>query len=127
MDKIYKLAANFNTVDIKIDDEDLIEIIDISSDEFDLDESGEHPIITPELRDELTLRVLQREYDIIAAIKTVAPVAPVKSASHTAAPKAEKAAKKPSENQIAYARSLGMKDPENSTSKEVWTYIQTHR
>lgn len=73
--------------------------------------------------EELITRVLQREYDILAGVKVVQPVAiPVKGEKTPV-----KEEEKPSDKQIDWARNLGMKNPEKSTKKEVWKYIQEHK
>jgi hypothetical protein len=110
----YKLAANFNTVEFEITNEDLLEVL--NQDEFELNEYGEYEHDVPE--EELIKRVLQREYDILAGIKVVNIAPDIKQA---------KQIDPPSEKQAAFAESLGMKDPMKHSKKEVWEYIQKHK
>lgn len=115
MKKIYKLAANFNTVTIEdIDKKDLDKYVDWEN-EVVWDNEG---LPTTTVDDNtLIARLLQDEYDIIAGIKVLT------TAPSTIGTEEEK----PSEKQIEWARSLGMKDPEKKSKKEVWKYIQEHR
>ena len=119
MTKTYKLAANFNTVEFNITEEDLMSVLDWQT-EVSYDEND---CPTWEISEqELTKRVLQREYDILASIKVV-NVAPPVQGSKTPVKEEEPA----SEKQIKWAKSLGMKNPENASKKEVWLYIQKHK
>jgi hypothetical protein len=117
--KTYKLAANFNTVEFTIDKEDLMSVLDWDEEVF---EDAEGMPMWEVSDEELTKRVLQREYNILASIKVV-HVAPA-SQGFIAPVKEEEAA---TEKQIKWAKSLGMKDPEKATKKEVWAYIQKHK
>ena len=114
----YKLAANFNTVEFEITNEDLLEVL--NQDEFELNEYGEYEHDIPE--EELIKRVLQREYDTLASIKVINIAPDIKQAKKEISPE-----ERPSEKQAAFAESLGMKDPMKHTKREVWEYIQNHK
>lgn len=120
MTKTYKLAANFNTCEItNITEEDLMTVLDWET-EVSYDEND---VPSWEVSDEeLIGRLLQKEYDILAGIKVV-NVAPPVQGSKTPVKEEEPA----SEKQIKWAKSLGMKNPEKATKKEVWLYIQKHK
>lgn len=99
MIKIYKLACNFNQV------------------EFEM------PWDTP---DDIAAETLQREYDLLAGINTVAPANTVSKGNKTpqfSPPVLEKA----SASQIEWAKNLGMKNPEQCSKKEVWKFIQENK
>lgn len=120
MEKIYKLAANFNTVEIKdIKLQDLMDMLDWDN-EVSYDEFDEAQWDVPE--EELIGRLLQREYDILAGIKVV-NYAPPAQGVKTPVKEEEPA----SEKQIKWAKALGMKNPEKASKKEVWKYIQEHK
>ena len=118
MTRHYKLAANYNTVELEFDDKDLTELA--NEDEVMISANDEGEYITVVTTDEETLikRLLKREYDILASIDVVNvpvvmnPPAPIDP---------------PSDKQAEYAASLGMKDPKSHSKKEVWAYIQKHR
>ena len=120
MTKTYKLAANFNTCEItNITEEDLMTVLDWET-EVSYDEND---VPSWEVSDEeLIGRLLQKEYDILAGIKVV-NVAPPVQTTKTPVKEEEPA----SEKQIKWAKSLGMKNPEKATKKEVWLYIQKHK
>lgn len=115
MKRAYKLAANFNTVEFEITNDDLLEACDFETEvEYDEDQV---PTIT--IEDEVLIkRILQREYDLLASINVVNIAPPIKQAEK---------ADLPSEKQIAWAEDLGMKDAKKHTRKEVWAYIQKHK
>lgn len=117
----YKLAANFNTVELTIDQDELMTVLDWDTEVYYPEDSDEPQW---DIEDEVLItRVLQREYDILAGVKVVQPVAiPVKGEKTGV-----KEEEKPSEKQIDWAKNLGMKNPEKSTKKEVWEYIQKHK
>ena len=123
MNKIYKLAANFNTVEFVVSDE---EIERVARERF-LDDSlflelteGDEEIRVTEIEKDAALKfILQREYDFLSNINTVKPAQTIQ----TAEPKFEPA----SDKQIAWAKSLGMRNAEKSSKKEVWAYIQANR
>ena len=121
MNRLYKLAANFNSVEFAISDEMIEEearsFISVDDDFFGDGEIG----VTDAEKTAALSRILQREYDVIANIKVVGPVAPAKSI----APNPEKVP--PSEKQAKWAEALGMKNPLNYDKAEVWEYIKTHR
>ena len=129
MRRVYKLAANFNAVEFVIEEEDLWEVAQDGEIIF-LEEGS--PVLNPNIPEEVFIsRILQREYDIIAGIETVAPVKPVAAKEKTPTARQRKmgdlAIHAPSDSQVAFAKSLGMKNPEQHTRKEVWEYIQEHR
>lgn len=115
MERKYKLSANFNTVEIEFDENDLLDFVDEDEWQFDEDEGGALTHSVPE--DVLIHRLLQKEYDLLAGIKTVAPVA-----VNQAAP-----VERPSDKQIEWASNLGMKNPESRSKKEVWEFIQKNK
>lgn len=118
MRRNYKLAANFNTVELlDINSEDLMEVLDWDTEVYY--NNSDEPQWDIE-DDELLARLLQREYDILAGIKVVPP-------QPTSTSEQAKKVEKPSEKQIAWAKNLGMKNPEKATKKEVWKYIQEHK
>lgn len=117
----YKLAANFNTVELTIDQDELMTVLDWETEVY-YPEDSDNPQWDIE-DEELLKRVLQREYDILASVKTVEPIKTNVSPEKTSLKEEEK----PSDKQIDWARNLGMKNPEKSTKKEVWKYIQEHK
>lgn len=122
MNRVYKLACNFNTVEVSdINYKDLLDVA--HDDEIIQDpETGEKYICPDVYEETLIARLLQREYDIVAEIKTANVIgvgaAPTKMAQ---AP-----AERPSEKQIEWARNLGMKDPESHSKQEVSAFIAKH-
>lgn len=116
----YKLAANYNVVEIQdIDvEKDLLEYLDWDTEVF-YDPEGNPFWDVP--YDDLLRRMLQHQYDIIAGIQVVP--------SMTGSKPVEKAAEveKPTEGQIKWAKNLGMKDPEKRSKREVWEYIQKNK
>lgn len=116
----YKLAANFNTVELTIDQDELMTVLDWETEVYYNNSDEPQWDIEDEV---LITRVLQREYDILAGVKVVQPVAiPVKGEKTPV-----KEEEKPSDKQIEWAKNLGMKNPEKATKKEVWKYIQDHK
>lgn len=119
----YKLACNFNTVEISdITDDDLL-LMEKDGECSDLDFIDDENY-TYVSEDELMRRLLQKEYDIIAAVKT-ANVIGVSAAPQKAATPAPM--DRPSEKQIEWARNLGMDHPERRTRAEVANYIRGHK
>lgn len=123
MKRVYKLACNFNTVEVSdITYDDLLDVADEGEILYD-DDSGERYICPDVFEETLITRLLQREYDIIAEIKTANVIgigsAPV---AKTQAP-----VERPSDKQIEWARNLGMKDPESHTKQEVSAFIYKHK
>ena len=114
MTRNYKLAANFNTVEFTITEDDLLEVV--TPEELQYDE--DHIVTYTVSDEELIKRVLQREYDILASIKVVNVAPDIKQA---------KKIDPPSEKQAAWAEALGMKDAIKHDKKEVWAYIQKHK
>lgn len=115
MTRNYKLAANFNTVEFEITDNEILE--EIQPDELEYDEDDE-VIFTDEAKDNALKRILQKEYDILASIKVVNIAPDIKQAKNI---------NPPSEKQAAFAESLGMKDAMKHDKNEVWAYIQKHK
>lgn len=115
MTRIYKLAANFNTVEFEINDDLILEEILPSELEYDEDDEV---VFTDEARNNALKRILQREYDTLAGIDVVNIAPPIKQA-----PKIEP----PSEKQAAWAEALGMKDPMKHDKREVWEFIQKNK
>ena len=116
----YKLAANFNTVELTIDQEELMTVLDWDNEVYYPGESDEPQWNVED--EELLKRVLQREYDILASIEVV-NVAPPAQGTNKVVKQEEPA----SEKQIKWAKALGMKNPEKASKKEVWLYIQEHK
>ena len=115
MKRAYKLAANFNTVEFEITNDDLLEACDFET-EVEYDEDN---IPTVTVEDEVLIkRILQREYDILASINVVNIAPPIKQAEKI---------NPPSEKQAKFAEALGMKDAMKHDKKEVWAYIQKHK
>ena len=115
MTRIYKLAANFNTVEFEIDDD--FEFMDyLTDDEILVDDEGDFYYDIPV--EKIIPRVLQREYDILASIKVINVAPEIKQAKEITPP---------SEKQAKWAENLGMKDPMKHDKREVWEYIQKHK
>lgn len=140
MKRVYRLACNFNVVEIAPEYEDLLDLVDET--EIGLDEKNEEFIMVGE--EELLRRLLQREYDILAAIEqknTVNAVTPRKAPSASgygkpasrpkenpaSRPKGNPAFERPSPAQIEWAENLGMEDAAHKSKKEVWEYIQKYK
>lgn len=111
----YKLAANFNTVEFEITDNEILE--EIQPEEFEYDEDNE-VVFTDEARNNALKRILQREYDTLASIRVVNIAPDIKQAKQITPP---------SEKQAAWAEALGMKDAMKHDRKEVWAFIQKHK
>ena len=116
----YKLAANFITVELTIDHDDLMTVLDWETEVmYDQDDIPAWDVTD----EELITRVLQREYDILAGIKGVNGAPP---AQGTKTPNKE-VEEPASEKQIKWAKNLGMKNHEKASKKEVWKFIQEHK
>lgn len=116
MKRTYKLAANFNVVELTIDTEDYDNYVNqVQFENENLIEMGLDPM---NILDEESwiVRVLQREYDMIAAIKIVNPImtAPKETTSRQVVQNDP-----PSQDQINYGLSLGIKDPEKMTKSDL--------
>ena len=122
MKRIYKLAANYNTVEFEVTNDDLLDVVDFDNEvHYEDDDSPVFHIS----KEEMIRRVLQREYDILASIKVVneAPAPKVKAAAQSE----KETADSPTKKQCEWARALGMTNPERKTKQEVWKYIQSHK
>lgn len=115
MKRAYKLAANFNTVEFEITDDEILE--EIKPEELEYDEDDE-VVFTDAAKENALKRILQREYDLLASIDVVNIAPPIKQAAKI---------NPPSEKQAAFAESLGMKDAMKHDKNEVWAYIQKHK
>ena len=115
MNRNYKLAANFNTVEFEITDDEILE--EIKPDELEYDEDDE-VVFTHAAKDNALKRILQRESDLLASINVVNIAPPIKQAEKI---------NPPTEKQAAFAEYLGMKDAMKHDKKEVWDYIQKHK
>ena len=83
MKRVYKLAANFNTVEFEVTDADLNQYVNLDNpNECEYDEDGGFYAIAEE---KILARLLQKEYDIIAGIDVVKP-APVPEKAKASAP-----------------------------------------
>lgn len=111
----YKLAANFNTVEFEIPEEEIL--AEVRPEELEYDDEGE-VIFSKVAYGNAIKRILQREYDILASINVVNIAPPIKQAEKI---------NPPSEKQAAWAEALGMKDAMKHDKKEVWAYIQKHK
>lgn len=111
----YKLAANFNTVEFEITDDEILD--EIKPEELKYDEDDE-VIFTDEAKDNALKRILQRAYDLLASINVINIAPDIKQA---------KKINPPSEKQAAFAEALGMKDAIKHDKNEVWAYIQKHK
>lgn len=115
MTRIYKLAANFNTVEFTIEDENILE--EILPEELEYDEDDE-VIFTDEAKENAIKRILQREYNMLASVKVINVAPPIKQAEPV---------DPPSEKMIRWAENLGMKDAAKRPKKEVWEFIQKNK
>lgn len=113
----YKLAANFNTVEFEITEDDIL----AAAHECEVTQTNNGEYVLTEYNvseEELIKRILQKEYDILASIRVVNIAPDIKQA---------KQINPPSEKQAAWAEALGMKDAMKHDKREVWTYIQKHK
>lgn len=118
MKRNYKLAANFNVVEITIDAEDYDNYVSqLQLENENLIEMGLDPL---NILDEESwiVRVLQREYDMLSAIKTVDPIQ-TRLIENTMKKREAEQKDPPSKDQISYGLSLGIKDPENMSKGEL--------
>lgn len=115
MTRNYKLAANFNTVEFEITDDDILQ--EIQPDELEYDQAAE-VFFTDEAKENAIKRILQREYDILASVKVINVAPPIKQAEPI---------DPPSEKMIRWAENLGMKDAAKRPKKEVWEFIQKNK
>ena len=116
MKRTYKLAANFNVVELTIDTEDYENYVnEIQLENEDLIKMGLDPLnILAE--ESWIVRVLQQEYDILAAIKVVNPIITSQKENTT---KEIEQNDPPTPEQISYGLSLGIKNPEKMTKTEL--------
>lgn len=140
MTRTYKLAANFNTVEFTITDEDYFDYVNPIKAANDMaveDGYPEDPILS---YDEWLKAVLQEEYDILTSIKPVEPLnaprienkAPTSPVKPSGAPRYTLNNKKPStgvfeaptEAQISFAESLGIMNAAEYSKKELWALIK---
>lgn len=118
MTRKYKLAANFNTVELEFTDDDLFSVAECIGIDPEFDEETETWSFNDAYEDLALRHLLQQEYDILASVKVVGAIP-------TATP--AEAFEPASEKQIKWAKNLGMKNPEKASKKEVWKYIQDHK
>ena len=116
MTRNYKLAANFNTVEFTITEDDLLEVV--TPEELQYDE--DHIVTYTVSDEELIKRILQREYDILASINVINIAPDIKQAK-------KPAIEPPSEKLAKWAESLGMKDPMSKSKKEVWEFVNKNK
>ena len=116
MKRTYKLAANFNVVELTIDAEDYENYVnEIKLENEDLIKMGLDPLnILAE--ESWIVRVLQQEYDIVAAIKVVNPIITSQKENTT---KEIEQNDPPTPEQISYGLSLGIKNPEKMTKTDL--------
>jgi hypothetical protein len=118
MKKTYKLAHNFNTVEFELEDNDVILDSYVLPEEIvDYDENLV-PVHNVD-RDELVLRFLKKEYDILAQIAPAAAPAATRAPAEPFEPA--------SQSQISWAKNLGMADADKRSKREVFAYIQAHK
>ena len=118
MKRNYKLAANFNVVELTIDTEDYDNYVSqLQLENENLTEMGLDPLC---IDDEETwiVHILQMEYDILSAIKIVDPLK-TRLTENTMNKKEIEKKDPPSKDQISYGLSLGIKDPENMSKSEL--------
>lgn len=119
MKRSYKLAANYNVVELEFTDEDLKGFAKDDEIVLEYDELADDYSMRYEVSDEtLIKRLLQYEYDILASINVINPAPTIKNT-----PPVEK----PSPKMIEWATNLGMKNAESKSKGEVWAYIQKHK
>jgi hypothetical protein len=121
MERIYKLAANFNTVEFKPTREDLLEMVDYDSADVFYDENFNPQVVVED--NVLLERLLQREYDILASIS---PVQPIAGKPQQVAASQRTVGDKPTDGQIRWAKSKGIPDPESMTKQELWKLRQKY-
>lgn len=118
MKRNYKLAANFNVVELTIDSEDYDNYVSqIQLENENLTEMGLDPLCILD-EESWIVRVLQREYDMLSAIKIVDPLK-TRLTENTINKKEIEKKDPPSQDQISYGLSLGIKDPENMSKSEL--------
>ena len=119
MKRSYKLAANYNVVELEFTDEDLKGFAKEEEIVLEYDELADDYSMRYEVSNEtLIKRLLQYEYDILASINVINAAPAIKNT-----PPVEK----PSPKMVEWATNLGMKDAENKSKREVWAYIQKHK
>lgn len=123
MERIYKLAANFNTVEFKPTREDLLEMVDYDSADVFYDENFNPQVVVED--NVLLERLLQREYDILTSISPVRPIAG-KPQQVSIPPRTRTEPEKPTEGQIRWAKSKGIPNPESMTKQELWKLRQKY-
>lgn len=111
----YKLAANFNTVEFEITDEDILQ--EIPPEDLEYDQAAE-VFFTDEAKENAIKRILQREYDILASVKVINVAPPIKQVEPI---------DPPSEKMIRWAENLGMKDAAKRSKQEVFEFIQKNK
>ena len=118
MKRNYKLAANFNVVELTIEYEDYENYVSqLQFENENLIEMGLDPLNILD-EEQWIVRVLQREYDMLSAIKVVNPIV-TKVQENTAKTKETVQEDPPSQDQINYGLSLGLKNPEKMTKTEL--------
>ena len=118
MKRTYKLAYNFNTVELEFDEKEYVTVLE--EDEMVLDEEGNLEYYDVEEAD-IIERILQREFDILTEIHQPAMLERQPQSTKTAP------ADPPSPAQIRWAKNLGMKNPEQYSRQEVAEYIQRNK
>lgn len=121
MERIYKLAANFNTVEFKPTREDLLEMVNYDSADVFYDENFNPQVVVED--NVLLERLLQREYDILASIS---PVQPIAGKSQQGVNQQRTVGDKPTEGQIQWAKRKGIPNPESMTKQELWKLRQKY-
>lgn len=119
INRSYKLAYNFNTVELEFDEREYITVLE--EDEIAFDEDGNVQYYTADETD-IIGRILQREFDILTNIDIPIPIERPPSLSKTT-PQVDP----PSPAQIRWAKNLGMKNPENHSRREVAEFIERNK
>ena len=118
MKRTYKLAYNFNTVELEFDEKEYVTVLE--DDEMVLDEEGNLEYYDVDESD-IIERILQREFDILTSISQ--PISPECLSQVTKKTQSDP----PSPAQIRWAKNLGMKNPEQYSRQEVAEYIQKNK
>ena len=119
MKRSYKLAANYNVVELEFTDDDLKTFAKEEEIVLEYDELADDYSMRYEVSNEtLIKRLLQYEYDILASINVINAAPAIKN---------NPPIEKPTQKMIDWATNLGMKNAENKSKGEVWNYIQKHK
>lgn len=140
MNRTYKLASNFNTVEFTITDEDYFNYVNPIQTINEMAIEDGYPEESILSYDEWLKAILQEEYDILASIKPIdpinairienkAPTSPLKPSEGVKVPLNNKKPstavfEAPTEAQISFAQSLGIINAAEYSKKELWALIK---